>query len=185
MARSATLLMDLQVDFLAVDGGRMPVMPADATRVIEAANAVLAGKSLKGTIPILVVNRFASSDWMANLFRHNAAVEGKPGAALDERVQAPDSVRLFAKRQPSAFTNADLDAYLKANEVSKIYVMGVFAEGCVRATALDAKRHGYDVAVPVDAVGTNADFKRRFAKWAMRRAGVQLLAALPVTANAT
>ena len=41
----------------------------------------------------------------------------KQTVALDERVQAPDSVRLFAKRQPSAFTNADLDAYLKANEV--------------------------------------------------------------------
>ena len=177
--------MDLQVDFLAAEGGRMPVFPADASRVIEGANAVLAGRSLAGSLPILVVNQFPASDRIANLFRHNAAVEGTPGAGLDQRVQVPESTRLFAKHCPSAFTNADLDPYLRANAVSKVYVMGVFAEGCVRATALDAKRRGYEVAVPLEAIGTNAEFKRRFAKWAMRRAGVQLLPELPRAANAT
>jgi nicotinamidase-related amidase len=185
MARSATLLMDLQFDFLAAEGGRMPVFPADASRVINAANAVLAGRSLTGSLPILIVNEFPASERIANLFRHNAAVEGTPGADLDQRVQVPESIPVLAKRHPSAFTNADLEPYLRANAVSKVYVMGVFAEGCVRATALDAKRRGYEVAVPLEAVGTNAEFKRRLAQWAMRRAGVQLLPELPAAANAT
>lgn len=177
--------MDLQLDFLAVESGRMPVFAADAARVIEAANAVLAGTALIGSLPIVVVNQFSTSDWVANLFRHNAAAEGTAGAAMDPRIRVPESVPVFAKRLPSAFTNPDLDLYLKTNAVSKVYVMGVFAEGCVRSTAVDAKKRGYDVAVPLDAVGTNAEFKRRFATWAMGRAGVKLLSTMPTTANAS
>ena len=58
MPKSAVLLMDLQVDFLAVSGARMPVAPADAKRVIETANAVLDGNALSGALPILIVNHF-------------------------------------------------------------------------------------------------------------------------------
>lgn len=184
MPQAATLLMDLQIDFLSAEGGRMPVFPADAARVIEAANAVLAGRSLSGSLPILVVNEFPASDRIANLFRHGAAVKGSPGAALDPRLQVPESVRVFAKRRPSAFTVPDLDPYLRANGVSTVYVLGVFAEGCVRATALDARQRGYEVAVPLAAIGTNAEFKRRFAAWAMRRSGIRLLPEPPAAAKA-
>lgn len=184
MPRTATLLMDLQVDFLSSGGGRMPVFEQDALRVIEAANAVLTGRSLTGCVPVLMVNQFLPSDWLANWFRRNAAMQGSPGAALDPRVLSNGVARVFTKRQPSAFSNADLAPYLKANGVSKVYVMGVFAAGCVRATAVEAKRLDYDVAVPVPAVGTSAEYKRRLANWAMRRAGVRLLDELPAIANA-
>lgn len=185
MTQSATLLMDLQADFLARSGARMPVDEPDAARVIETANAVLAGHILSASLPILVVNQFPRTAWIANLLRHGAAIAGTPGAMLDERVRVKPGIKVFPKRRPSAFSNPELEPYLKANSVTTLYVFGVFAEGCVRATAVDGKRHGYDVVVPLDAIGTNSDTKRRFAQWAMRRAGVDIVPSLLPAANAT
>jgi nicotinamidase-related amidase len=171
--------MDLQVDFLAAAGARMPVAPADAARVVEAANAVLSGRALSGSLPVLVVNEFPRSARIANWFRHGAAIAGTEGAALDRRIQAGPSVRRFTKHEPNAFTNPELDPYLRANGVGWLHVLGVFAEGCVRATAVDGRRRGYGVSVALDAIGTTGEARRRFATWAMRRAGVELLPSLP------
>jgi nicotinamidase-related amidase len=185
MTQSATLLMDLQADFLAPSGARMPVDAHDAARVIETANAILAGDVLSASLPIIVVNEFPRAAWVANIFRHGAAIAGTPGAMLDERVRIRPGIKVFPKRSPSAFSNPALEPYLKANAVTTLYIFGVFAEGCVRATAVDGKRHGYDVVVPLDAIGTNSEAKRRFAGWAMRRAGVELVPSFLPAAIAT
>lgn len=42
--RTAVLLLDLQIDFLDIEYGKMPVSAVDALRVIAVANAVLAGR---------------------------------------------------------------------------------------------------------------------------------------------
>jgi len=185
MTQSATLLMDLQADFLASSGARMPVDEQDAARVIATANAVLAGNVLSGSLPIIVVNAFPRAAWLANIFRHGAAIAGTPGAMLDARVRVKPGIKVFSKRSPSAFSNPDLEPYLKANAVTTLYVFGVFAEACVRATAVDGRRHSYAVVVPLDAIGTNSETKRRFAQWAMRRAGVELVPSFLPAANAT
>ena len=185
MTQSAALLMDLQADFLAPSGARMPVDARDAARVVETANAVLARGVLSGSLPIMVVNAFPRAAWFANLFRHGAAIAGTPGAMLDARVRVNPGIKVFAKRSPSAFSNPDLEPYLKANAVTTLYIFGVFAEACVRATAVDGRRHGYAVVVPLDAIGTNSETKRRFAQWAMQRAGVELVPSFLPPASAT
>jgi nicotinamidase-related amidase len=172
---SAALLLDLQRDFLATGHARMPVGQEEARRVLAGANAVLDGVALKGALPILVVNQFPRSDRLGNFFRHGAAIAGTTGSELDERVHVSQSVKVFAKDQPSAFSNKELVAYLKENSISQVFVLGVFAEGCVRATAVDAVKHGLKAIVPTCAIGTNSGTKRRFAHWAMSRAGVILV----------
>lgn len=184
MPKSAVLLMDLQVDFLARSGARMPVDAADAERIIATANAVLGGRALAPAMAILVVNRFSPADRLGNFFRHGAAVEGSAGARLDPRVLAGPQVPVFAKQRPSAFSNPALEPGLRSAGIRRLYIFGVFAEGCVRATALDARRRGYEVVVPLDAMGTNSALKRWFARWAMRRAGVTLVASLLTQATA-
>lgn len=179
MPRCAALLLDLQTDFLASSGARMPVGDLEAHRVLDAANAVLAGRALAGALPVLVINHFPRSAWLLNLFRNGAAMVGTPGASLDARLRAAPEVRIFPKASSSAFANPDLAPYLKANAVEKLFVLGVYAEGCVRATAIEAIRLGYEVVVPLEAVGTNSEVKRRFAVWAMRRAGVNTSQGLP------
>ncbi len=174
----AALLMDLQVDFLASTGARMPVGEPDASRVIALANQVLDGTLLPGCLPILVVNEFPRSDRIGNLFRHGAAIAGTPGSALDARIRSRPGVMIVPKRQPSAFTNPALDAALKAGAVTELWVLGVFAEACVRATAVDGMRRGYSVVVPIDGIGTNCKIKRNYAVWALRRASISVIPSL-------
>lgn len=174
MPAAAVLLMDLQRDFLAGPGARLPVRDEDAQRVIDAANAVLRGTAFPGSLPVAVVNRFPASDRIANFFRNRAALEGSPGAEPDERVALRPEVNVFSKQRASAFSNPALARYLDANGVTELVVLGVFAEGCVRATALDARRRGYRVTVPLDAIGTSSRLRHRFAAWSLHRAGVEL-----------
>ena len=175
MNRTAILLLDLQVDFLDMQHGKMPVDPAGASRVIAAANAVLRGEVLAGALPVLIVNAFPPSATLANFFRRGAAIAGSAGAAIDPRIEVRPDVRCFAKQRSSAFTHPDLEPWLRAEGVTTLWMLGVFSEGCVRATALDARRLGFEVVVPTAAIATDASWKAAFATWSLRRAGVTLL----------
>lgn len=175
MARSAVLLMDLQRDFLGAEGGRMPVQAEGAIAVISAANAILSKEALPQALLILVLNQFPATDRIANFFRKGAAVAGTPGASLDSRILNPGPAKVVTKASASAFTNPELDRILQAEQVTDLYVMGVFAEGCVRSTVLDARRRGYGVHVIASAVASNASWKKQFALWAMRRAGANIM----------
>lgn len=178
MPRTAVLLVDLQVDFLDTDRGRMPVSPDGARRVIEAANAVLAGQVLAGALAVLIVNRYPVSAKVANLFRRGAAVVGSAGAAIDPRILGAEDVVTFPKQQASAFTNPELEPYLRREGVDRVWVVGVFAEACVRATALDARRRGFEVTVAAAAMATDAAWKARLAAWALKRGGVTVVETL-------
>ena len=180
MTRSAVLLMDLQRDFLGAAGSRMPVAPESVPAVVDTANAILSKKVLARALPILIVNQFPAADRIANFFRHGAAVAGTPGAGLDPRILDGGSVKVLVKASPSAFTNPELDRLLRAEEITDLYVMGVFAEGCIRSTVLDARRRGYGVHVIANAVATNAPWKKRFALWAMKRAGADIMQSAPL-----
>ncbi|MGH8455488.1 MAG: cysteine hydrolase family protein [Stenotrophobium sp.] len=174
MTCCAVLLMDLQHDFLGAEGSRLPVQSDDAAAVIGAANAILSKQALAHAIPVLVVNQFPVTDRLANLFRNGAAVAGTPGANLDARIQSTGQAKVIIKASSSAFTNPELDRYLQAGKITDLYVMGVFAEGCVRATVFDARRRGYSVHVIADAIASSASWKKRFALWAMKRVGVNI-----------
>ena len=167
--------MDLQHDFLGAEGSRMPVQPEGVAAVIGTANAILGKEVLTQALPILVVNQFPLTDRVSNFFRNGAAVAGTLGANLDTRILNVGRTKVVAKASPSAFTNPELGRYLQAERITDLYVMGVFAEGCVRSTVLDARRRGYSVHVIADAVASNASWKKRFALWAMRRAGANIM----------
>lgn len=174
MPQAAVLLMDLQRDFLDTQRGRMPVDRPGAEAVLLAANEVMSRRVLPDALPVLIVNQFPKSDRMGNFFRKGAAVAGSAGAEIDDRVQGAKDAKAFAKGSPSAFSNPQLDNFLQANHVHTLYVLGVFAEGCVRSTVLDALKRGYRVVVDEDAVASNATWKKRFALWSMKRAGARV-----------
>jgi len=178
----ATLLMDLQVDFLAARDEnpppRLPVDAAGAARVIATANAVLSGRAGGPTLPLLVLNQYPKDDTLGNLMRRHAAIRGSMGARLDPRIQASPRVPMFAKSAASAFSNPELDAWLKPLRIRRLQILGVFAEGCVLATALDAVQRGYEVVIPVDAIASNSRLKKWFALWSLKRSGVTLVPSL-------
>jgi nicotinamidase-related amidase len=179
MPQAAVILLDLQRDFLDRKEGRLPVDEQGAQAVIRVANEVLSRRSLAGALPILVKNQFPATARIANYFRHGAAVSGTAGAELDPRIVRSGAELVITKSSPSAFSNPALERHLHAHGVQDLYVLGVFAEGCVRSTVVDAVKRGYTVHVIANAVATNAPWKKTFALWAMTRAGAHVLPDFP------
>jgi nicotinamidase-related amidase len=172
--KSAVLLVDLQRDFLAGAGARMPVSEQDTEAILRCANQILAGQSLQGSLPIVVVNEFARDAIFLNILRRHAAIAGSHGADLDPRLADAGRARKFSKSRASAFSNPELDRYLQREGIRHLYVLGVMAEGCVRATVLDARKRGYLVTVIADAVASDAKWKLRLGLWSMKRAGAEI-----------
>lgn len=178
LPKSAVLLMDLQRDFLTADGARMPVGADGAETVLQMANAILSKKLVPEALPILIVNQFPASARIANFFRKSAAIAGSSGAELDARLDNTGSVKVIAKAKPSAFSNPELDRYLRANGVQQLYVLGVFAEGCVRSTVIEAIKRDYTVYVISNAIASKSAWNKRFALWSMKCAGAIILSDL-------
>ena len=179
MPKFAVLLLDLQKDFLDGESGRMPVDRAGADAVLTVANDILAKRVLADALPILVVNRFPASAHVANFFRKGAAVIGSEGAEFDARLDNLNAVQVITKSSSSAFSNPELDILLLKHDVQELYVLGVFAEACVRATVIDAIKLGFTVHVLADAVASNSTWKKQVGIWAMKRAGAKIMQGLP------
>lgn len=170
-AKRALLLIDFQRDFLR-DDGRMPVDAGQRQPVVVAANRAVAAARARGDAVIAIGNEFRRGDW-GNLFRRFAAVAGSEGARWDERV-AIDGAPYFAKWRGSAFCNPDLATYLQGLGAEELALAGVYASGCVSATARDALGRGYRVAVLSDAVADRGDAARARALKRLERAGATI-----------
>jgi nicotinamidase-related amidase len=175
MSKTAVLLMDLQKDFLDHDHGRMPVDRTGAAAVVSVANAVLSGVALPGAQVVRVLNQFPRSQRIGNWVRRGAALAGSEGAGPDPRLVEAAAAKVITKSRPSAFSNPELEPFLRSQGVDELVVIGVFAEGCVRSTVRDALRRGWRVTVVEGAVASDAAWKKRFALWSMRRAGARIV----------
>jgi nicotinamidase-related amidase len=167
------LLIDFQRDFLRNDG-RMPVAAVQREPVVAAANRAAAAAKARGDAVIAIGNEFRRGDWV-NLFRRFAALAGSEGASWDKRV-AIAGAPYFPKWRGSAFCNPDLAVCLRGLGVEEIALAGVFAGGCVSATARDALARGYRVAVLSDAVADRSDAARSRALKQLKHAGATIAA---------
>ncbi len=171
---TALLLIDLQIDFLS-DTGRMPVGTANADRVIMAANRMIELFEERRWPIIFIYNQFRKADVIANFFRNHAAIEGSVGGNMDPRVISHDGFFFFAKSKNSAFSNPELTEHLKKTGIGLVVICGVYAEGCVRATALDAQRANLSTTLISDGVASNREFKFKWALSQMRKKGIRIV----------
>ncbi len=173
MNDTALLLLDLQRDFLETSG-RMPVSAKNASIVISSANRLVMFAERAGWKHIFIKNEFRKSDWLGNLFRKRAAIEGSAGAEIDPRVIVPASSSVISKSRPDAFTNPALSAALESVGIRQIVILGVMAEGCVRATVKSARNKGFSVTVVSDGVASSRDFLNLLGLKSMQKAGASI-----------
>ena len=132
----------------------------------------------------------ASKDWHPDSTVHfdtwpRHCIQGTWGAELHPDLRQ-DRIGLFALKGTrdsdegySAFeaTNIDLEGYLKDRGVDSLYLTGIAAEYCVKASALDAVRRGFAAYVIKDAVAAvelkQGDADRAFQE--MQQAGVKVV----------
>jgi nicotinamidase/pyrazinamidase len=174
----ALVIVDVQNDFCA--GGALAVPDGDA--VVEPLNG------LAERADVVVATR----DWHPpdhGSFAEQGGpwpphcVQGTPGAELhpgldrsriDEVVDAGYRPDLEGY---SGFEETVLEERLRAHDVDSLVIGGLATDYCVRATALDGRRLGFDVTLVTDAVrGIEAepgDVERALEE--MRAAGVELV----------
>jgi nicotinamidase/pyrazinamidase len=185
-ARDALVIVDVQNDFCP--GGALAVPEGD--RVVPVLNRYAARFAELGAAV------FASRDWHPARTRHFQAgggawpphcVQGTPGAAFHGDLRLPSDTTIVAKGMDpesdaySCFQGETEDglpfaAALGERGAGRLFIGGLATDYCVKATALDALKEGFEVVVLTDAVRavdvTPGDGDHALA--AMRQAGAQL-----------
>jgi nicotinamidase/pyrazinamidase len=151
----ALIVVDVQVDFCP--GGALPIEGGDA--VIPVLNRWIAA-AIEGSVPV-----YASRDWhpVGHLsFAESGGpwpphcLQDSPGAQFHPDLRLPDSTVVvtkgvrFDRDQYSAFDGTGLATELAKRAVRRVWVGGLAQDVCVRATVLDARRHGFEAIVIAD-----------------------------------
>jgi nicotinamidase/pyrazinamidase len=173
----ALIVVDVQNDFC--QGGALAVPDGDA--VVEPINRLMPRFDL-------VV---ATRDWHPPDHRSFVSqggpwpehcVQGTPGAELHPRLDRARIDAVVDKGQASdregysGFEDTQLEELLRERGVDTVHVAGLALDYCVRATALDARRAGFDVVLhrqatrPVDAAPGDGERAVR----ELREAGVTI-----------
>jgi nicotinamidase/pyrazinamidase len=148
----ALIVVDVQNDFCP--GGALAVPDGDA--VVEPINR------LARQLPFVVATRdwhpddhssFAEQGgpWPVHCVRDSEGAELHPGvdrAAIDAVV---DKGQTSHTEGYSGFEATGLERLLREQGVDRVHVAGLALDYCVRATALDARRAGFDVVLHADA----------------------------------
>lgn len=152
----ALIIVDVQNDFCP--GGALAVIEGD--KVVPVLNEWITAAEA-AEVPV-----FASRDWHpANhiSFRDRGGpwpphcVQGTAGAEFHRDLKLPHDVQIISKADTpdqesySAFGGTDLAAKLRQTEIRRVWIGGLTQDYCVRETALDALREGFEVHVIVDA----------------------------------
>jgi nicotinamidase/pyrazinamidase len=148
----ALIVVDVQNDFCP--GGALAVPEGD--QVIEPLNRLMNDCGLV----------IATRDWHPPDHRSFIeyggtwpvhCVQDTPGAQLHQHLNAAGvDVILDTGRTPEAegysgFEDTDLERLLREREARTVHVGGLALDYCVRATALDARRRGFEVVLHRDA----------------------------------
>ncbi|ASJ16556.1 nicotinamidase [Thermococcus chitonophagus] len=155
MPEEALIIVDMQRDFMP--GGALPV--PDGDKIIPKVNEYIKKFREKGALIV------ATRDWHPEnhiSFRERGGpwpkhcVQNTPGAEFV--VDLPEDAVIISKATDpdkeaySGFEGTNLAGILKEKGVKRVYICGVATEYCVRATALDAVKHGFEVYLLKDAV---------------------------------
>lgn len=157
------LLVDLQRDFLDRSG----LVPRAAGIVREAQKLLHACREMR--VPVIHMHTQVGRDGrnrMPHRKRGNdwVCVEGSAGIEPPEVLRPRDSEPTLIKQHWSAFSNERLAAELHKQQIDTLIVAGLFSEGCVRATAVDAYQRGWEVWIAEDAVGSVDDGQAEMAR---------------------
>jgi nicotinamidase/pyrazinamidase len=165
--RSALLVVDVQNDF-ADPQGSLYVQGAEA--VVESANREVARASDAGAAVVYTQDWHPPSTphfeteggtwpvhcvggtWGAELHPDLDVVEG--AHTVRKGTGGEDGYSGFSVRDPRSGATHDtvLEGLLRERGVGRVVIVGLATDYCVRETALDALRRGFEVEVPAAAV---------------------------------
>ncbi len=87
--------------------------------------------------------------------------EGERALEPDPRLRCQPGDLVLLKKGSSAFFGTDLATWLNARQVDTCIVTGFTANGCVMATTVDARQHGFRTVIVEECVGARLEFLKR------------------------
>jgi nicotinamidase-related amidase len=149
-AKAALLVVDLQKGIVG-----LPVAHPIADVVNNSAK--LADAFRNHGLPVVLINVDSGAPGRAEQSRRVSEFPADWTDLVPELKRRP-SDHLVTKRTWGAFTNTDLEQYLRQNGVTQVVVVGVATSAGVEPTARHAHELGFNVALAVDAMtDLNAD----------------------------
>ncbi len=153
----ALIIVDMQNDFMP--GGALPV--ENATTIIPTINRYI--KVFEDSNAVIVATR----DWHPpNHISFNIrggpwpphCIQNTKGAEFHPLLQLPSNTVVVSKAVDedkeaySGFDSTELASILSDRGVKRVFICGVATEYCVRATAIDAIRLGFQTYILIDAI---------------------------------
>ncbi|MCK5879622.1 MAG: isochorismatase family protein [Holophagae bacterium] len=151
MAKTCLLIVDVQNDFCP--GGALSVREGD--RIVPVINRILPQFELviatRDTHPEQTVH---FENWPPHCIAGTVGADFHPDLNVDKIHFFADTGTSDTDDGYSGFdaTNMDLAGVLQEQQVEKLVVCGLATDYCVKATALDAVKHGFHVTVLTDCI---------------------------------
>ena len=142
--KTALILIDLQKGIVSVP----TVHPIET--VLKHA-AALTDAFRRHRLPVVIVNVTGGAPGRTELTRNRGELPPDWSDLVPEFNPRPEDHRV-TKRTWGAFTNTDLDAYLKKRDITQVVVAGVATSMGVESTARYAYELGYNVTLAIDAM---------------------------------
>ncbi|WP_087037120.1 nicotinamidase [Thermococcus litoralis] len=151
----ALIIVDMQRDFMP--GGALPVPEGD--KIIPTIEELIKKFEQRGALIVATrdwhpPNHISFKEQGGPWPRH--CVQNTEGAEIV--VSLPKDAIIISKADKpdkeaySGFEGTELAEILKEKGVKRVYICGVATEYCVKATALDALKHGFEVYLIKDSV---------------------------------
>jgi nicotinamidase/pyrazinamidase len=163
--RTATVVVDLQNDF-ADPGGSLSVSGGHA--IIPLVNTAITGARELGDLVVYTQDwhppstpHFAKDGgiWPVHCVRDTWGAELHPGLLVDGPIvrkgaNGEDGYSGFTMRDPVSGETipTELEAILRARRIGRVVVCGLATDYCVKATAIDALRLGFETWVIGNAI---------------------------------
>jgi nicotinamidase-related amidase len=149
---SALIVIDMQKKLLT-PGKWQHVSPVMIDSLIKSVNCTIY-KAKSQSVPIIyIVNEWTNP--IINFFSKIVCKKGTEGAKLDDRIFC-DSVHIFSKSKPSAFTNIEFCEWITDNHIDTLFITGVMAQGCVLQTIKSALKQELVVFTIKNAIGSTS-----------------------------
>ena len=132
-------------------------------------------------LPVLYITN-EWSNFLLNWVTGNVCRKGGKGVGPDPRLRRVN-MKLYRKSTKSAFQNTQLLNDLKDWKVSEVFLVGLMAEHCVKATMLDALKNNFRVTVISDALGSKNEKNLRRSLEYYWNKGVTLIPAAVINDN--
>jgi len=170
--RTALLVVDIQEDYT---GPQAKKPYRDGNRIVAASNRLLAQAETQ-TLPVVFIENVIGNPVIRRL-AGNVNAPGAPGTATDRRLRHPLGARTFAKDRSDAFSNPELDAFLRQNQVDEVVLVGLDAAYCINATTRGALNRGYRVKLITEGIATESGKSVASLAEGWRQAGATVQAA--------